>query len=406
MAEGGKICGARLAHVEAIAHLERGLALLAGLPETPARDACEIELQLALGVSSITVKGMGSPEIAAAYGRARDLCEKGGDASNLFTALWGLWLSHQNRRCFETAAAISNQLLDLNRSGDIGRRLQAHHTAWTTHFYSGQPALCRQHSAEGRRLYDLERDRSHALRYGGHDPGVCACNMAGFAEWLLGYPDTALASSVEALAIAERLAHPFSLNIAHFWAAVLHQFRREPEASLRRLDAAEAVAVEHRLAWIFNPRVLRGGALAAEGAVEEGVLALRAGLDEAWDNQLMRPYGLTLLAGALAKAGDNDSALAAIDEGLTCLGQSNERWWEAELHRVKGELLLRRSEELAQPCFTQSLHVARQQQARSLELRAATSLAGYGTSRAGGPTPAICWRRSTAGSPRGSTPPI
>jgi len=199
--------------------------------------------------------------------------------------------------------------------------------------------------------------------------------MAGFAEWLLGYPDTALASSVEALAIAERLAHPFSLNIAHFWAAVLHQFRREPEASLRRLDAAEAVAVEHRLAWIFNPRVLRGGALAAEGAVEEGVLALRAGLDEAWDNQLMRPYGLTLLAGALAKAGDNDSALAAIDEGLTCLGQSNERWWEAELHRVKGELLLRRSEELAQPCFTQSLHVARQQQARSLELRAATSLA-------------------------------
>jgi class 3 adenylate cyclase len=244
----GQLAAARSAHFEAIAHFGRGLSLLGSLPETEERDQREITLQLGTGVSSLTAKGLGSPEAAEAYTRARDLCEKSNDADRLFVALWNLWLTTAMRD-IDAARPLSNQLLILTKTeDDSALRLQAHHSAWFTRFYAGEPALAHGHCAEGRRLYDFERHRSHAFLYGGHDPGVCAHLNGAWLEWLLGYPDKALASVDYGVRLAERLAHPLSLHQAFFYGAVLHLFRREPERVLPHVRAGEVVAAEQRVA--------------------------------------------------------------------------------------------------------------------------------------------------------------
>jgi predicted ATPase len=376
----GKHAAARSGHLEAISHFGRGLAVLTSLPEALTRERHEIEFQLAIGMSSLAAKGFGSSEAALAYARARELCEKRSDPQHLFAALWGLWLSNQSRSASEAARSISDKLLELTRTeDDWGRRLQAHHTAWTTRFFHGEPASCRDHCQKGLRLYNPVMHRSHAALYGGHDPGVCAGNTLGFVQWLLGYPDMAVESSANASALAERLAHPFSWSTAHLWAAALHQFRREPEASLRRVIAAEVLLTEHRLAAVFNLRVLRGGALLAQGGITEAVACLRDGLVEqmtAGQNQLMRQYGFALLAEALSHAGDFDGALSAAAEGLAVAERSGERWWEAELHRLKGVLVFSSGASAeSEACFVRSIRIAQRQEAKSLELRSATSLA-------------------------------
>jgi predicted ATPase len=168
----GRHAASRSAHTEAVAYFGRSLAMLATLPETAARDQREVELQLARAASLLAVNGMASPEAAEAYARARDLAEWRNDANNRIAALWGLWIGNQTRGAFDSARGLSDQLLELTENQrDDGLRLQAHHAAWTTRFFRGEPALSHTHSQSGRRLYEPERHRSHALVYGAHDPG-------------------------------------------------------------------------------------------------------------------------------------------------------------------------------------------------------------------------------------------
>jgi predicted ATPase len=311
--------------------------LLGSLPETQDRDQQEIELQLANGVSLITANGFASPDAAEAYARARDLCERwGGDADHLLVALFGLW-NFTRTSDFDTARDISHRMLVLTRKhDDIGLRLQALHAAWTTSFFRGEPAPSREHCDEGRRLYDFERHRSHALLYGGHDPGVCARIIGGFTSWLLGYPDQSLASVADALGLAERLGHPFSLGVALLQATILHQLRREPDMALQRVHAAEILAAEQRFSLHIDPRVLRGGALAAQGAQAEAVTVIREALAERNrpGAKLYRPFCLALFAEALEGAGERDRALAALVEALAVAQETGERWWEPEIHRL------------------------------------------------------------------------
>ena len=141
----------------------------------------------------------------------------------------------------------------------MGCVLQAHHSAWSTSLFAGEPAAARDHCEAGRRLYDLERHRSHRLLYGGHDPGVCAGYFGAQVDWLLGYPERGLALGSAALALAERIAHPFSLLAALLFNAMLHLDRGEPELALQRLDAAEALSAEQRLGFILEPRFCAEG---------------------------------------------------------------------------------------------------------------------------------------------------
>ena len=183
----GRHAAQRLAHLEAIRHFERGLAILPALAEGRERDGCEIELQLARGLSLFTTEGFVSGAAAEAYARAHELSERSGDVRQLFTAVFGLWVSANGRGGMVDCRQFSRRLQQLTASdadGDL--RLQAHHSAWTTSLFSGEPAAVREHCEAGRRLYDPDRHRAHRLLFGGHDPGVCAGYMGAQAHWLLG----------------------------------------------------------------------------------------------------------------------------------------------------------------------------------------------------------------------------
>jgi len=312
----GKYAAERVAHVEAIGHFGRGLALLGSLPGSQNRDRREIELQLARGISSLTAEGLGSSEAAEAFARARELCETTGDTDRLFVALWNSWLN-TSRRDIGAARRLSDRLLILTKTqSDSALRLEAHHSAWFTRFYAGEPSPARSHCDEGRGLYDFERHRSLALSYGGHDPGVCARQTGAWSEWLLGYPDRALASIRDAVHLAERLGHPLSLDIAYLYEAVIHLFRREPDIALQRAHAAEVLAAEQRLALNLEPNILRGGALLAQGAIDRAVASMQEGIAAAAVWQLYRPYHLALYAEALGRVGDYDGALTALADAL------------------------------------------------------------------------------------------
>jgi predicted ATPase len=179
----------RSAHKEALAHFNRSLQLLEILPDSKARARQEISAQTAIRISLMAIKGP-TPEVAQAFTQARHLSEQIDDAQQLYAAVWGLWFYNAMRMKYDDANEISYQLIDLaNREQDRGLLLQGHHSAWTVQLYRGEFAACRRHTEQGRALYDADQHRSHALLYGGHDPGVCCGYQGSLALWILGYPD-------------------------------------------------------------------------------------------------------------------------------------------------------------------------------------------------------------------------
>jgi class 3 adenylate cyclase/predicted ATPase len=374
----GRHAAMRLAYLEAIAHFERGLDVLQSLPESPLRNGREIELQLALGLCLFTGKGAVAAELA--YTRAHELAEISGEPQQRFEALYGVWQSLLVSGGIAAARPLSEKLLRMaEREGDDELQLQAHHSVWSSWCYAGDPAKARQHADAGRLLYDLEKHAAHRLTYGGHDPGACAQNVGAQAEWLLGYPEKALASITGSLALAERLAHPFTLSLSLSFAAFFHLNRREPEAALRRLEAAEALAAEQRLTLIYEARMLRGAALIGEGADDEAIALIREGRTASarLGRTILVPYSLAFLAEGLARHGDRTAALAALWEGLEIAGTTGEHLWDAELHRITGTVLLAENKlDEGQASLQQAIHIAQTQQAKSLELRAVMSLAG------------------------------
>jgi class 3 adenylate cyclase/tetratricopeptide (TPR) repeat protein len=372
----GQYAAAHSAHVEAIAHLERGLALLPSLPETAERDSLEIELQLALGMSSIRAKSMIAPAVREAYGRASELAEKHRDQRRLFQAIYGIWQHNVGSGRIVAARPLAERLLAVTAHDDAdpGLRLQAHHAVWTTLYVGGEPAGCLEHCEIGRRRYDPERYQSHRDLYGGHDAGSCAWLLGGHAEWLLGQADTALTSLREAVALAERI-HPAEPVGALCYSALLHVYRGEPELVLARLAAAEKLAREQGMSPALNPQILLGAALFLRGEVGDAIVSLRAGLPPGRTGGV-RPFGLCILAEALARQGEHAEALAAIDDAQRTAEATGGGFWNAEVHRSHG-LVLQSQNKLSESevAFRQALQLARQQQAKSWELRAATSLA-------------------------------
>jgi class 3 adenylate cyclase/tetratricopeptide (TPR) repeat protein len=369
----GRHATARSAYLEAIAHLERGLGLLHSLPKSPDRDGCDIDLQLALAVCLLTAKGPVAAKLP--YMRAFDLAERSGSPQQRFDALYGVWQSTNMSGGSAAASPLSARLLSMTeQERDDGLRLQAHHSAWATWAFAGDPAKTRGHTDAGRLLYDTEKHASHRFVYGGHDPGACARLLGSWAEWLLGYPDKALASIADSLALAERIAHPFTLSLALTFSAVLHLNRREPERALSLVDAVEALAAEQRLSLTLEPGILRGAALIGQGAVEDAIVRIREGVTKS--TRLGRPYGLAFLAEGLAWRDDRAAALAALQEGLEMACTTGEHGWDAELHRLTGTVLLAENKlNEGEASLQQAIRIAQAQQAKSLELRAARDLA-------------------------------
>lgn len=372
----GRHAAERLAHLEAIRHFERGLAGLSTLPDGAERDRREIALQLARGLSFFTLSGFTAPEAAKAYARARELAEARGGAQQLFMAFYGLWQSANGVGNIFECRRLSNRLQRLTTErADDHMRLQAHHSAWATCLFAGDAAAASEHAEAGRGIYDPERHRLDWQLYGGHDAGACARYIGAQARWLLGYPDEALALCRDAIALAERIAQPFSLAISFQYNAMLHLDRGEPEAALDRIAAAEVLAAEQRLGFVVEPGLLRGAALAALGATDEAIACLREGLARPGANRT-RCFGLASLAAALIRQRKHDTALAVAREGLHVVETTGHAQWEVELRRVEG-LAFRGLNSVgeAEIALQSALATSRRQRAKAYELRAATDLA-------------------------------
>jgi predicted ATPase/class 3 adenylate cyclase len=375
----------RSANEEAITHLTTALELLNTLPDTRERTQQELTLQVTLGMPLQAARGSSSPEVRATYARARELCQQVGETRQLFPVLFGLWRFHHVRGEFRTACEIGEQLLGLaQREQDPALLVEAYQVG-STFFSLGEFGAAQAHLAQGLTLYDSQRHHSHVFLYG-IEPGVFGLSFAAWVLWHLGYPDQALRKSAAATTLAQELSHPYILATARVFAAISHQLRRERALTQEWAEAGITLASEQGFpGWLGQGAILQGWALVEQGQVEEGITQIRQGLTtrQAVGLGIFHSYYLALLAEAYGKAGQTEDGLATLAEALTVVDKSGERFYEAELYRLKGELTLAQSrvqslessvQKEAEECFWKAIEIARRQQAKSLELRAAMSL--------------------------------
>jgi predicted ATPase len=376
----------RSANAEAIAHLTKGLQVLAMLPSTPERVRQELALHLALGAPLLMIKGNTAPEVERVYIRAQELCQQLGDSPQLFSALIGLWRFALNQPRLKIARALGEQCFSLaQRLQDAVHLQEAHLMLGSTLVYLGEPAAAREHLERSMALYDPQHSRSLTFIYGTDPRVVCLARLA-WALWLLGHPDQALTRVYEALSLAQELGHTYSLAFAMHYTAMMHLCRREAAMGRERAEATMALSREHGFAqWLTGGTFLRGWALSEQGLAEEGIADLRQA-QVAWKAMgtgLAATHVSVRLAEAFEKSGKIDEGLNTIDEALESMSEHGARYFAAELYRLQGELLWRQisptkqgTENTSQvaACFQQALDVARQQEAKSLELRAVMSL--------------------------------
>lgn len=372
----------RSAHVEAERHLRKGLDLLAGLPETAARFRREIALHNALGVSLMPTRGFGNPVIEAAFARAAELSERSNDTRSLYVSLRGKGQYHVGSGNLRNARRDLQRVLALaERMGDHHFLLEAHHLHWTTLCFTGEFSAARQHAEEGIARYQRERDHRLAYTYSGHDPGACARSTGAIVLGQLGYAERAQELARDAIALAEALAHPFSLTLALWAATGLYQLLRDPNSVAALGERISRYSSETGLlVMVPLDKVNRGFALTHKGEFAEGVAQMREGIAElrAIGTLATVPSLFGGLADAFARRGNVDEGLAAVAEGLSMADAGGERFNLPELHRIRGRVLLDRStadRDATVAAYRQAIEIARAQQARLLELRASTSLA-------------------------------
>jgi class 3 adenylate cyclase/predicted ATPase len=386
----------RSAYVEAISHLTRGLELLQSLPDTPERVQHELVMQTTLGPALMASRGWGAPEVERAYARAHELCRQVEDMPQLFSILYGLRTFYLMRAELRTAHALAEQLLALaQRQPDPTLCLLAYYALGGVFFFLGEYGPARRHLEQSMALYSPAQHRLLVSHYG-IDLGVIGLAQAAMALSGLGYPDQARVSLHKALALAQEVLHPFSRTFALYFAAIFHHIWREEQRAQEQAEAMMALATEQGFAlFVAGGTCWRGWALAMQGQTEVGIVQMQQGL-AAWratGGELAVPSLLALLAEAYGQAGRPEEGLAALTEALALVDTSGECWYEAELYRLKGELLRQSGvrgpgspvstsasgrwtpDADAEACFRQALDIARRQQAKSLELRSAMSLA-------------------------------
>ena len=370
----------RSANVEAIAHLQHGLDVLRHLPETPERTHRELTLLLPLGTVLMSTKGYGDPEVEQVYARAQHLCEQVGAASSLFPVLRGLCLFYAVRMELHTAWALGEQLLSMaQRQHDPLLLVEAHRALGVISFWAADMTAATTHFEQGVHWYTPQQHARLVALYG-HDAGVACLSWSAWALWWLGYPEQALARNAAALSLARQHAHPFSLAQALNWATWLHHFRRDGIATHAAAEAVLALATEQGFTmWNAHGTFLRGWSLLAQGQAA-GSAEMRQGLAayQALGARAMIPYCCSLLAATAGQAWGTEAEEQVLTEALAVVHQTGERWVEAELYRLQGQLLLQQAVPDAQHsamCLQKALSIARSQHAKSWELRAAISLA-------------------------------
>jgi predicted ATPase len=376
--EAGRRSAARSAMAEAAAQLQKGLDLLALLPDNPGRQRQELELCSALGAVLQAVKGYAAPETGQAYARARELWEQLGSPSEFLQIPYGQSRYHVGRGEPELAMCLDEDLLRLSRQrNDRAGLVTAHLSSGRNLMYMGRFASSRSHFEDALALYDPISHRS--LVHQPIHPQIGVQGFLGLALFCLGFPDQALAQTNAAIIEARRLAHlpSFALSLSN--GTRLLSLFAEPAALGELAEQLVAVATEQGFPfWRAQGTIYRGWVKVKKGDTAEGMSLLRSGSAayRATGAEQWMPHYTGLLASACEIAGQIEDGLTQLDNALRIVERTGERWFAAELNRHKGQLLLRQGHsEAAEELYRKALNIAWEQEAKLWELRAAASLA-------------------------------
>jgi predicted ATPase len=377
----GELAIRRSATAEAVAQLRKGLELLEELPDDPERASLELDLQIALGVASMGAQGWAAPEAGRANARALELCDRIGATARLWPVLYGRWVFHGVRAEHEAARASGEEFLRRAREHrDAPATVIAHRVLGTGAFWRGELATAREHLERALALYDPRQHHSLAFLYV-QDPRVAALSGLAWALLALGYPDQARSRSDEALGAARAFNHYHTLAYALLFRCLFAHSCRATCDVQDQADALAALATEQNLPHFFGAATtLRGWTLSEAGQVDAGLAQLRQGLT-AWlasGAKLYEPHFLALQAEAYGRAGRTNEGVKLLADAVDRARRTGERYFEAELLRLRGQLLLSSATSdptSAERCLVEALEAACGQQARIWELRAATSLA-------------------------------
>lgn len=367
------------ANMEAIKHFNSGLQLVMALPPDAERDRLEAELRANLGAVLITAQGYGSAEADQAYSRALELEEQLGDSSGFFKALWGMWFTSSSRVSHALSLELAEKLLRLAEQNNDPLQLQlAHYAVGNSSFMTGDQNAARAHLEQAVALYQPSQHDAMVSQFG-ENTCVSSLSILSLVLWLQGYPAQAGTASQQALSLARQLNHPHSLGYALCIAAILNRWMKQLETTRLSAQEAMALAQEHGLPlWLGLGASAHGWVLAMQGQAA-GVAQIQKCLDAV--NDIMsgaRVFFLAPLSEALVHLGQFDHALSKIKEAIVILNAKDSRFFESELYRLKGICLLEISasnSKKAEACFNRALAISRKQHAKSLELRAATSMA-------------------------------
>ncbi len=371
----------RFANVEAIGHLTKGLDLLATLDESPQRDTRELEFLNPLGAAYQSARGFSAVEVGPVFQRARELCQRTGKPQQLFAAIWGTWAWHVVRGDLRLCTNLAAEQMELaGRLNDPGIMMEALFAHGFTRFYRADFAAAHQACTKAvNEFEDLERTKLWAALIS-HNSSVGHRCYQALSLWHLGYPDQAMKAIRDMVELARSIGQPFGLCVALFHAGWLHrEYRLGAEAQTAGNEEIQ-IAVKHGFAmWHATGQLFKGAGLLLQGEREGALPLLLQGLGSyrAIGAGLHLPLFLSILGDAYTQASRFTEAHPALDEGLAIAGKNDDRFQEAELHRLQGELVLAESPDqaaAAEDCFRQAIETAPRQQSKAWELRATISL--------------------------------
>ena len=380
---GGHRARSRSANIEATGQYQRALEFLMSLPDRPERRAMELEIQLSLGLSCIAVRGYSSDDTRKAFERACSLSAELGDPRKELQALFGLWGHCWMRAHHDRAIELAEKLLaKANQVRDLMALILGYRSLGSTLFTLGDFIRAREYLDRAVALGQQSTTGDLFLSYA-VDPRIAAQLMLGWDLWILGYPEQGLRNVLHALSEANRQNEAYTAALAHYVTSTVQLLRGDIQDALVNADQSLALAKEHRInLFALYSQFGRGCALAKLGQKEQAIFEIREGIEEARRSNLgyMRGVMLGWLATVQTEAGDPEGALSTVDEALKQTDDIAGRAWEAELRRLRGDILLAArpdTEVEAERSYNDAIMVARTQSARSLELRAATSLARF-----------------------------
>jgi serine/threonine protein kinase/predicted ATPase len=371
------------AHHDAIALADRGLSLLRKLADSPDRVRREIGLLIARGVALVATQGFASPEVERNYVTARNLCDQIHDTQSLFPVLYGLWNVSLLRCDIRTCKEVAQQFFTLaNSRTEPILLLQAHNVLQQPLFHLGKFTQARGHQERAQSLYHVDAHRALTALYG-EDPGVGCLVYGALTLWFLGYPDQAVRAVDAARRLANELAYPFNVARVLYFGAFTYLCRREHARVAQLAEELLTLSQDQGFTMLVHgATILHGWSLVQQNQLDEGIGYMREGLAGWKSTQALShyPYHLGLMAEAVGRAGRVREGLDVLDEAMAISSETGERFYEAELVRLRGELLARESElsggnTSAEECFQKAIAVAIEQRAKSLELRAHVSLA-------------------------------